>query len=170
MKFTLATAVALFGASAIAAPAPPQEDAPRPSENIDIAEFSVRKYQNGTVADVSFLLSGDDATDLDCQANTGIPSDVITCGDSKYRFTVRQGTGIDYILRIYHELGIAYVFQSNESTALLSITNTGIYRSGYWGEGSVFTHCRAGGLGSLLCDQVFPKTIVIDSTPPPVNP
>ncbi|KAJ0167997.1 hypothetical protein CTA2_11375 [Colletotrichum tanaceti] len=149
MKFTLATAVALFGASAIAAPAPPQEDAPRPSENIDIAEFSVRKYQNGTVADVSFLLSGDDATDLDCQANTGIPSDVITCGDSKYRFTVRQGTGIDYILRIYHELGIA---------------------SGYWGEGSVFTHCRAGGLGSLLCDQVFPKTIVIDSTPPPVNP
>ncbi|WQF82699.1 Putative alternaria alternata allergen 1 [Colletotrichum destructivum] len=148
MKFTLATVAALFGASAIAAPAP-QEDAPRPSENIDIADLSVRKQQNGTVTNVSFLLSGDDATDLACQGNTGVPSDVITCGDSKYRFTIRQGTETEFALRIYHELGLAV---------------------GYWGEGDVFTYCHAGGLGDLLCNQVYPTTIVIDNNPPPVNP
>lgn len=47
---------------------------------------------------------------------------------------------------------------------------TRAYSFGYWGEGDVFTYCHAGGLGDLLCNQVNPTTIVIDSTPPPVNP
>ncbi|GJC84722.1 effector protein PevD1 [Colletotrichum liriopes] len=145
MKFALATIAALFGSSAIAAPAP-QDDASRPSENIDIADLSVRKQQNGTVTNVSFLLSGDDATNLACQGATDVPSDVITCGESKYRFTIRQGTETEFALRIYHELGLAF---------------------GYWGEGDVFTYCHAGGLGDLLCNQVNPTTIVIDSTPLP---
>ncbi|KAF4779554.1 hypothetical protein HER10_EVM0004916 [Colletotrichum scovillei] len=149
MKFTLATVTSLFGVAALAAPAPQETEEPRPYENIDIADLSVRKQQNGTVTNVSFLLSGNNATDLACQGATGVPSDVITCGESKYRFTIRPGKETEFALRIYHELGLAF---------------------GYWGEGDVFTYCHAGGLGDLLCNQVNPTTIVIDSTPPPVNP
>ncbi|KAF6794979.1 hypothetical protein CSOJ01_13557 [Colletotrichum sojae] len=149
MKFTLATAAALLGASALAAPAPQTEE-PRPSENIDISNFYVRKQQDGTITNVNFLLKGDDAADLACVGdNPGLPSDVITCSDSKYRFTLREGSESEFALRIYHELGLAV---------------------GYWGEGDVPTYCRAGGLGDLLCGQVAGTTIVIDNTPPPVNP
>ncbi|WYZ39561.1 hypothetical protein EsH8_III_001475 [Colletotrichum jinshuiense] len=149
MKLTLATVATLLGASAIAAPAPQESDAPRPSENIDIADLSVRKHENGTVTNVSFTLSGNNATDLPCQGATGIPSDVITCSESSYSFTIRAGSETEFSLRIYHALGLAF---------------------GYWGEGDVPTYCHAGGLGDLLCNQVYPTTIVIDSTPPPVIP
>ncbi|KAK1997452.1 hypothetical protein LX36DRAFT_555494, partial [Colletotrichum falcatum] len=146
MKFTLATVAALFGASAIAAPAP--QASGLAYENIDISDLSVRRQENGTVTSVNFLLSGNDAKDLVCDAATGVPSDVITCGDSKYRFTIRKGSETDYALRIYHELGPAV---------------------GYWGQGDVATYCHAGGLGDLLCNQINPTTIVINSNPPPVN-
>ncbi|KAF9875116.1 hypothetical protein CkaCkLH20_07382 [Colletotrichum karsti] len=151
MQFTLATVAALFGASAIAAPAPQATDAPNPSENIEITNFSVRKQENGTLTNVNFSLTGRDATDLACVgANPALPSEVITCGESKYRFTLREGTESEFALRIYHELGLAV---------------------GFWGEGDVPSYCHAGGLGDLLCTQVnSPTTIVIDNTPPPVNP
>ncbi|KAI8240979.1 hypothetical protein K4K55_013032 [Colletotrichum sp. SAR 10_96] len=151
MQFSLATVAALFGASALAAPAPQTTDAPTPSENIVINDFSVRKQVNGTLSYVSFTLSGDDATDLACSgANPALPSEVITCGESKYRFTLRTGAESEFALRIYHELGLAV---------------------GFWGEGDVPAYCHAGGLGDLLCNQVnAPATIVIDNTPPPVNP
>ncbi|KAK2015835.1 hypothetical protein LZ32DRAFT_689495 [Colletotrichum eremochloae] len=148
MQFTLATVVALFGASAIAAPAP-QLEGNLPSENIDISGLSVRRHEDGTVTNVNFHLSGDDAKDLLCEGATGVPSEVITCGETKYRFAILKGEETDYALRIYHELGPAV---------------------GYWGQGDVFTYCHAGGLGDLLCDQVNPTTIVINSNPPPINP
>ncbi|KAJ0325739.1 hypothetical protein COL5a_007247 [Colletotrichum fioriniae] len=107
MKSTLATVIGLFGVAALAAPAPQETEEPRPYENIDIADLSVRKQQNGTVTNVSFLLSGNNATDLACQGTTGVPSDVITCGESKYRFTIRPGKETEFALRIYHELGLA---------------------------------------------------------------
>ncbi|KAK2042771.1 hypothetical protein LZ31DRAFT_555859 [Colletotrichum somersetense] len=148
MKFTLATVVALFGASAIAAPAP-QGASVLPYENIDISDLSVRRLQNGTVTNVNFLLSGNDAKDLACGAATDVPSYVITCGESKYRFAIFHGNKTDYGLRIYHELAPAV---------------------GYWGQGDVATYCHAGGLGDLLCNQINPTTIVINSNPTPLNP
>ncbi|EFQ32601.1 hypothetical protein CGRA01v4_09573 [Colletotrichum graminicola] len=146
MKFTLATVVALFGASAIAAPTPQDDGAP--SENIDISNLSVRRQENGTVTHVSFNLSGDDAQGLLCSADTGVPSNVITCGDFKYSFSVQKGNETDYALSIYHTFA------------------PGV---GYWGQGDVLTYCHAGGLGDLLCDQVNPTTIVINSNPLAVN-
>ncbi|GKT42767.1 effector protein PevD1 [Colletotrichum spaethianum] len=142
MKFTLATVAALFGASAIAVPTP-QAD-PNTYENIDIADLSVRKQENGTVTSVSFSLSGKNATGLACQGATSVPSEVITCGDSKYRFSIQPGVTTEFALRIYHELGLAV---------------------GFYGEGDVFTYCHAGGLGDELCNQLYPTTIVIDANP-----
>ncbi|OHE99477.1 hypothetical protein CORC01_05277 [Colletotrichum orchidophilum] len=148
MKFTLATIAGLFGVSAIAAPAPQESGASLTYENINIADLSVFKQQNGTVTNVRFLLSGNNAADLTCEGATGVPSDVITCGESKYRFTIRPGNETEFALRIYHELGLAF---------------------GYWGQGDVPTYCHTAGLGET-CNQVNPTTIVIDSAPPPVNP
>ncbi|KAK1573978.1 uncharacterized protein LY79DRAFT_615565 [Colletotrichum navitas] len=147
MKFTLATVVALFGAAAIAAPTP--QDGSAPSENIDISDLSVRREVNGTVTNVSFNLTGNDAKGLVCEGATGVPSNVLPCGDAKYRFSIEKGAEADYALRIYHEFAPAV---------------------GYWGQSDVFTYCHAGGLGTLLCNQVAPTTIVISSNPLPANP
>lgn len=108
MRFTLAAATALFGAIATAAPAAQSTGAPDPNtyENIDIADFTVRK--NDGIQSVSFKLSGKDAKDLDCSAsNPGLPSEVITCGETKYRFALYSGQESEFALRIYHELGLA---------------------------------------------------------------
>ncbi|KAL0261902.1 Effector protein PevD1 [Diplodia seriata] len=144
MRFSIAAATALFGAIATAAPAAQSTGAPDPAtyENIDIADLTVRK--NDGIQSVSFKLSGKDATDLDCSAsNPGLPSDVITCGETKYRFALYSGTESEFALRIYHELGLAV---------------------GFYGEGEVPTYCHAGGNGpdDFVCSQVNPTTIVID--------
>ncbi|OLN96470.1 hypothetical protein CCHL11_00849 [Colletotrichum chlorophyti] len=144
MKFTLATVAALFGASALAAPAPQASDAPLPSEKLTITDFYVRKQPNGTLTNVNFSLSGDDADAIVCNANNpGFPSKIFDCGETKYRFAVIQGSKTEYALRIYHELGTAV---------------------GFWGDGDVATYCHAGGLGDALCSPVEPETIItIDS-------
>ncbi|TEA16310.1 Effector protein PevD1 [Colletotrichum sidae] len=151
MQLTLATVTALFGAAALAAPAPQAE--PLPNENVKIADFAVRKGLNGTITNVYFSLTGNNATDLPCSgANPAFPSDVINCvnSDSKYRFTLRKGTKTDYALRIFHELSIA---------------------AGFWGEGDVPSYCHTGGLGQVTCNQVGgPIVINIDATGPPINP
>ncbi|KAL1638573.1 Effector protein PevD1 [Diplodia intermedia] len=146
MRFSIAAAAALCGAIATttAAPTAPSTGAPDPAsyENIDIADLTVRK--NDGVRSVSFKLSGDDAADLDCSASDpGLPSDVITCGGSKYRFALYSGGESEFALRIYHELGLA---------------------AGFYGEGEVPTYCHAGGNGpdDFVCSQVVPTTIVID--------
>ena len=129
-------------------------------ENIEIKDFLVRKYNqdNGTVTInvVDFKLSGDDATDLGCTAqNPSWPeaTEVYTCGESKYRFSLQAGPegGEEFSLRIYHELGPAV---------------------GFWNQGPVPTYCRAGGngAGDYVCTQVAPVTIVINGNPPPINP
>jgi hypothetical protein len=62
--------------------------------------------ENNTVVAVSFSLTGHNATDLVCGAtDPGLPSPVITCGDSKYRFALYGGAQTQYALRLYHELG-----------------------------------------------------------------
>jgi hypothetical protein len=109
--------VAAFAALAAAAPSPKKSHKTdtRPYENIDIADFFVRKSQalgsdKKTIDAVSFKLSGDDAHDLLCSAsNPGFPSEVITCGDSKYRFVLEPGSDKEYEfgLTIYHETGPA---------------------------------------------------------------
>ncbi|KAI1842612.1 hypothetical protein JX265_012605 [Neoarthrinium moseri] len=122
------------------------------SEEISVTDFYVHEALiNGTteatVDGVSFLLSGENATNLECSAQTGIPSEVFTCGDSKYRFALYPGesSSSGFTLRLYHELGLAV---------------------GYYGAGEVPTYCRAGGGPTLVCGQtVTPVTITIDSLP-----
>ncbi|EOD43152.1 putative major allergen alt [Neofusicoccum parvum UCRNP2] len=144
MRFSIAAATAVFGAIAAAAPAPQSTGAPDPNtyENIDISDFTVRK--NDGIQAVFFKLSGKNATDLDCSAsNPGFPSDVITCGETKYRFALYPGSTTEFGLRLYHELGLAV---------------------GFYGEGDIPTYCHAGGNGpdDFVCSQVNPTTIVID--------
>jgi len=85
------------------------EDGPRTSkyEDVAIADLHVRMFpENGTVMDVSFLLSGRDAANLSCSRHAPeLPSAVFACGDSKYRFALYKGKTVDYALRVYHELG-----------------------------------------------------------------
>jgi hypothetical protein len=107
----------LFAALAAALP----QNTPNPDayENIDIADFTVRKNEpEGTISAVSFKLSGDDAKDLLCEASDpSFPTDVITCGETKYRFALfpseNQDEGYEFNLRLYHELGPAYVYHSS---------------------------------------------------------
>lgn len=88
------------------------------SEDVSITEFYAHKAgangtSVGTVDGVSFVLNGEDATDLSCsatatQVTSGLPTDVITCGDSKYRFALLAGPDSStFTLRVYHELGLA---------------------------------------------------------------
>ncbi|OAQ93996.1 hypothetical protein VFPFJ_00104 [Purpureocillium lilacinum] len=130
----------------------------KPSENIAISNFTVRKDSSpsGTKINVvDFKLSGKDASNLSCTAQSPdfpTPKEVTTCGDSKYRFSLHAGKdGNEFSLRIYHELGLAV---------------------GYRGQGNVPTYCHAGGNGptDFVCTQVAPVDIVIDNTPPPIDP
>ncbi len=86
----------------------------KPSENIAISNFTVRKDSSpsGTKINVvDFKLSGKDASNLSCTAQSPdfpTPKEVTTCGDSKYRFSLHAGKdGNEFSLRIYHELGLA---------------------------------------------------------------
>ncbi|RYP75030.1 hypothetical protein DL771_002678 [Monosporascus sp. 5C6A] len=148
MRFTIATAAALFfGATAYALPqrgeAPPD---PNTYENIDISDLSVWKDESGKVTSAYFGLTGRDATDLSCEVRNveKLPTEVITCGDSMYRFALDKGESTEFSLRIYHDLGGS---------------------AGFYGQGDVFTYCHAGGLNRMICAQQFPTTIVIDSRP-----
>ena len=80
-------------------------------EDVAITDLYVRMLpENGTVTDVSFKLSGSAETNLTCsQTNPGLPSPVFICGQSKYRFALYKGKKTDYALRVYHELGLAWV-------------------------------------------------------------
>jgi opacity protein-like surface antigen len=115
-SFALATGLM----AALAAAAPAASNTPRQDgqsyENIDISDFLVRKYnqENGTVSIdvVDFKLSGDDAADLGCTAQSPawpVAEKVYTCGESKYRFSLQAGPedGAEFSLRVYHELGPA---------------------------------------------------------------
>ena len=97
-----------FAALAAALPQPN----PDMYENIDISDFTIRKNQGPDqtkINVVSFKLSGENATDLTCEkSNPALPSDVITCGESKYRFALKEGTDdYEFALDLYHELGLA---------------------------------------------------------------
>ncbi|KAI8958111.1 SNF2 family N-terminal domain-containing protein [Daldinia sp. FL1419] len=105
MRFT-ATAVAafFFGLKAMA------QDAK--SEDVSITEFSVHKA--GTTVDgVSFKLNGDEASGLSCSATAslitkGVPTDVLSCGESKYRFELLPTDNANaFNLKVHHELGTA---------------------------------------------------------------
>jgi len=102
MRLALLSAVLLASAAA--------NDTPRTSryEDVAISDLYVRKFpENGTVTDVSFRLSGSNATNLGCsRSDPGLPSPVFICGDSKYRFALYPGKTTEYALRVYHELGI----------------------------------------------------------------
>ncbi|KAF3054911.1 hypothetical protein GL218_07635 [Daldinia childiae] len=149
MRFT-ATAVTalLFGANTMA------QDLK--SEDITITDFSVHKAgasgaSAGTVDGVSFKLTGKDAKDLSCSATasqitSGVPTSVITCGDSKYRFALLDSPDTStFALQVFHELG------------------TG---SGFSGLGNIGTYCHSGGLDNMVCTQTqSPITIHIDSLP-----
>lgn len=148
--FTVASA--LF-AAALAAPAPQTSDCPNPAhcggsppdpstyENIDITDFFVRK--NNGVQNASFKLTGKNATDLECTIGaTGLPSKVVTCGDSDYRFGLTKGDTTEFGLAIYH--------QTSPFAGLYAI-------------GDAPTYCHAGGNGQddFVCQQTGPTTIVI---------
>ncbi|RYP22755.1 hypothetical protein DL767_008982 [Monosporascus sp. MG133] len=148
MRFTIATAAALFfGATVYALPqrgsGPPD---PNSYENIDISDLSVWKDESGKVTGASFGLTGEDATDLSCEVQNleSFPTGVITCGDSMYRFALDKGESTEFALHLYHDLG-------------------GF--AGFYGRGDVFTYCHAGGLNRVICTQQYPTTIVIDNLP-----
>ncbi|RYO82382.1 hypothetical protein DL766_004738 [Monosporascus sp. MC13-8B] len=148
MRFTIATAAALFlGATAYAQPqrggSPPD---PNSYENIDISDLYVWKDQTGKVTSAYFGLTGKDATNLSCEVQNPekLPTDVITCGDSMYRFALDKGDSDEFALRIYHELGSG---------------------AGFYGRGDVFTYCHSGGQNRIICAQQNPTTIVIDNGP-----
>ncbi|KAI0138299.1 hypothetical protein BJ166DRAFT_183137 [Pestalotiopsis sp. NC0098] len=146
MHFSTAVSLAL---SAVVAASPVRRDF---TEDISITDFYVHKaITNGTtdstVDGVSFLLTGDNATDLACSAQTGIPSEVIFCGNTSYSFALwdEDASQGEFTLRLYHGLGVGF---------------------GYYGEGLVPTYCHAGGGNSLSCGQVVtPVNITIDSLP-----
>ncbi|KAF2997389.1 hypothetical protein E8E13_004905 [Curvularia kusanoi] len=149
--FTVASA--LF-AAALAVPTPQTTDCPNPAhcpstpppnpdhyENIDITDFYVRK--NDGIQGASFKLSGKNATDLECSIGaTTLPSKVVTCGDSDYRFGLTKGDTTEFGLAIYH--------QTSPFAGLYAI-------------GDAPTYCHAGGNGpdDFVCQQIGALTIVI---------
>ena len=96
MKFTIAAAVALFGAVSLA-----------DNEKVEVANFSARKTGDGSIENAKFQITGQDVIGQDCnlETTTQIPTDTITCGDIKYRFALEQGDQTEFALHIYHELG-----------------------------------------------------------------
>ena len=104
MFFTLAITT-LLSTLAVAVPTP-QTSEPSPSETTTITDFLVRRH--GSIVDVvDFKLTGRNATDLACTSSNPTLLTVYICGESKYRFSLINGTASDYGLRIYHELGPA---------------------------------------------------------------
>ena len=109
MLFTLPVLTTLFSALAIASPTPKEPTvAPNPAsyENVDIDSFLVR-HHSSVIDVVDFKLSGRNATDLACTASNVTLLEVYTCGESKYRFALTEGSESQYGLRLYHELGLA---------------------------------------------------------------
>ncbi|KAJ4384234.1 hypothetical protein N0V86_001081 [Didymella sp. IMI 355093] len=148
--FTIAS---LFAAAAVAAPAPQTTDCPNPAhcggapdvskyENVDISDFSLRR--NDGIQNASFKLSGNNGTDISCEigAVPSLPSEVVACGTSDYRFGLTKGESSEYGLAIYHQTS---------------------QFSGKWAIGDVPTYCHAGGNGQndFICAQVTALTIVI---------
>ncbi|KAK7757156.1 hypothetical protein SLS62_000705 [Diatrype stigma] len=135
MRFTIAAAVAFFGATAFAA-----------SEDVRIASFSVSKGEtDGALQNASFKLSGNEATDLDCSADLAgktLPTEDFTCGTSTYRFALDKGDSTDFALVINHE--------SAEGRLQ--------------GRGDAVTYCHAGGAANLLCTQQNDITITVADT------
>lgn len=144
MQF-LTIASALF-AAALAAPAPQSTDSSaspsRSYENIDISSFYLRK--NPSIQNAGFKLSGNNATNLACEigAVAKLPSEVVTCGTSDYRFGLVQGKDTEYGLAIYHQTSAF---------------------AGKYSIGDVPTYCRAGGDGpdDFVCEQANALTIGI---------
>ncbi|KAL1611584.1 hypothetical protein SLS59_000303 [Nothophoma quercina] len=146
-------AAALLGA-AFAAPAPQTTGCPNPAhcggsapdpskyENINISEFYLRK--NDGIQNAGFKLSGNNVTDISCEigAVPSLPSEVVTCGNSTYRFGLIEGQESDYGLALYHQTSPF---------------------AGKYSTGDVPTYCHAGGNGpdDYVCSQVNALTIVI---------
>lgn len=118
MRFSTAASI-LFAGAAFAAPtpAPQTTDCPNPAhcpapvdpnkyENIDITDYSLRK--NNGIQNVSFTLKGETGEDVQCSIGKtdSLPSPVVTCGDSPYRFGLIEptdGATGDAGLAIYHQ-------------------------------------------------------------------
>ncbi|CAJ2508961.1 Uu.00g139870.m01.CDS01 [Anthostomella pinea] len=152
MHFSTTVATALLGASAVlASPSARKVDA-RSSETVAVTDFFVHEVlttaansTSAVVDSVAFTINAVEATNLACFAETGVPSEVVTCGDSKYRFALYPGTASydSFALRLYHETGLA---------------------SGRYGEGPIPVYCHAGGGEALACSQVItPVHLIIDS-------
>jgi hypothetical protein len=149
--FTVASA--LF-AAALAAPAPQTTGCPNPAhcggsppdpstyENIDVSEFYLRK--NDGIQNAGFKLSSNGNATISCEigAVPTLPSEVVTCGSSDYRFGLVKGQESDYGLAIYHQTSPF---------------------AGKYNVGDVPTYCHAGGNGpnDFVCSQVNALTIVI---------
>ena len=104
MLFTL-TITALLSTLAAAAPNP-QTSTPTPNEIASVTDFLVRRH-GSTVDVVDFKLTGRNATDLACTASGPKLSTIYNCGESKYRFSLSNGTETDYGLVVYHEVAFA---------------------------------------------------------------
>ena len=171
-KMQFLTAATLFAASAFAAPAPQTTDCPNPAhcggnvpkdpstyENVDIENFSLRK--NPGITNASFKLSSTNGT-AECEigAVEKLPSEVVSCGDSAYRFGLFEADdasqgGIG--LRLYKQTSQFFGMVGEGRLSFSGIQQ----RNANISIGSVPTYCRAGGNGpdDFVCDTV-PNTYV----------
>ncbi|KAK7751194.1 hypothetical protein SLS62_006879 [Diatrype stigma] len=126
MRFTLATAVAVFGATAFAQTA---------FENIKISDFSAQKSEtDGSLLNVNFKLDGGEATGITCtsDAATTLPQPDTPCSDKAYMFSLSKGAASELSVKITHD--------SKQSGTLSGSTD-------------VAANCRAGGSSRQVCTQ-----------------
>ncbi|KAE8367087.1 hypothetical protein BDV27DRAFT_155323 [Aspergillus caelatus] len=129
MPFSAAIASAILGASfALAAPPVDIGDI---DEYVKVTDLEITRAAFGKVTDVSFKLSGDDATNLACSAKNPTlgyeVADSTRCGDSDYLFNLLRGEDTGYALAVFHE------FQ---------VDGSGTYSAGQYGQDEFLVDCE----------------------------
>lgn len=108
MQFFAGIASAILGASFTLA-APPV-DIGGINEYVKVSDLEISRAAFGKVTDISFKISGDNATNLACSAQNPTlgyeVADSTRCGDSDYLFNLLRGEDTDYALAVFHEFHV----------------------------------------------------------------
>ncbi|KAF2141674.1 uncharacterized protein K452DRAFT_287626 [Aplosporella prunicola CBS 121167] len=127
MRFFAVAVPAVFGALAFA-----------DQETVTVKDLTIRDNNGIQMAEFSLQ-----EPNVKCSGNDFTNGNVVTCGESKYRFTV-TGSNSDYKLTLYHETGLA---------------------AGRTGSAKAPVYCHAGGNGQndFVCSQVDDLKVTLDS-------
>ncbi|KAL2820126.1 hypothetical protein BJX63DRAFT_428447 [Aspergillus granulosus] len=132
MQFSAIIASAILGASAAFA-APPANIGDL-NEYVQVTDLEITRGAFGKVTDVSFSLSGDNATNLACSVKNptlGVQAaDSTRCGDSDYLFSLIRGSDTDYALSVFHEF---------------HVDGSGYYSAGQYGQSEILLDCTVSG-------------------------